>query len=193
MSASIELIVGLGNPGPEYEATRHNAGFWFVDALARRAGASFRTEGRFHGECVRAQLGGKSVWLLKPATYMNRSGLSVAALANYYKVPREAILVVHDELDLPPGTVRLKQGGGHGGHNGLRDLHKALGGNDYMRLRVGIGHPGHASEVVNYVLHRPGREELAAIEDALSAAEDVVPYLLEGEDQRAFNMLHSRK
>lgn len=192
MGAPIELIVGLGNPGPEYEPTRHNAGFWFVDAVARMAGASLRSDARFHGELGKAQIEGRSVWLLKPMTYMNRSGLSAAALAHYYKLPLESILVAHDELDLPPGTVRLKQGGGHGGHNGLRDLHSALGGNGYMRLRIGIGHPGSKSQVVNYVLHKPSRDEHAQIEEAVDAAVQALPLLLGGDDQRAFQMLHSR-
>lgn len=192
MADPIELIVGLGNPGPEYEATRHNAGFWFVDALASTAGAALRPERKFHGEVAKATIGGRSVWLLKPMTFMNRSGLSAAALAHYYKVPVERILVAHDELDLPPGTVKLKQGGGHAGHNGLRDLHRAFGANGYMRLRIGIGHPGDKSQVVNYVLHKPSREEFDQIEDALVASADAVPLLLGGDDQRAFQLLHSR-
>ena len=192
MDVPIELIVGLGNPGPDYESTRHNAGFWFVDAVARAAGASLRTDAKFHGDVGKAQIGGRSVWLLKPMTYMNRSGLSAAALAHYYKLPVESILVAHDELDLAPGIVKLKQGGGHAGHNGLRDLHKAFGGNGYMRLRIGIGHPGDKSQVVNYVLHKPSREEQVQIEDAIDAAVQAVPLLLSGDDQRAFQMLHSR-
>lgn len=192
MDVPIELIVGLGNPGPDYESTRHNAGFWFVDAVARAAGASLRADAKFHGDVGKAQIEGRSVWLLKPMTYMNRSGLSAAALAHYYKLPVESILVAHDELDLAPGTVKLKQGGGHAGHNGLRDLHKAFGGNGYMRLRIGIGHPGDKSQVVNYVLHKPSREDQAQIEDAIDAAVQAVPLLLSGDDQRAFQMLHSR-
>lgn len=193
MAAPIELIVGLGNPGPDYTSTRHNAGFWFVDSLARAAGATLRPDGKFHGELAKASFGGHSVWLLKPMTFMNRSGLSVAALAHYYKLPLERILVAHDELDLPPGAVKLKLGGGHAGHNGLRDLHRALGGDGYMRLRLGIGHPGDRSQVVNYVLHKPSREDQARIEDAIEAARGVLPWLLEGDDQRAIQALHSRK
>ncbi|MEJ2509233.1 MAG: aminoacyl-tRNA hydrolase [Gammaproteobacteria bacterium] len=190
MGANIELIVGLGNPGPKYERTRHNAGFWFVDAIAD--GASFRAESKFHGQLAKARLDGHEVWLLKPDTYMNRSGQAVAALARFYKIPAENILVAHDELDLDPGVVRLKQGGGHGGHNGLRDMVDHLGGNGFLRLRIGIGHPGTAREVVDYVLTRPSVADREAIEGAIDAARAALPLVLAGDLPRAMNQLHSR-
>lgn len=189
--ASIQLIVGLGNPGPEYDRTRHNAGFWFVDALARHKGVILRHENKFHGETGQLRLDGDECRLLKPLTYMNRSGQSVSALARFYRIPPEAILVIHDELDLPAGTARLKQGGGHGGHNGLRDITSALGGNGFLRLRLGIGHPGHRDQVVDYVLKKPSKEDERLIEDAIDDALLVVPQLLAGEIERAMNQLHS--
>ena len=151
----IKLLVGLGNPGPEYESTRHNAGFWWIDAVARALGAHLALERGFHGLVARASVQGRGVWLLQPQTFMNLSGRSVAALARFYKIAPEEILVVHDELDLPPGQAKLKQGGGHAGHNGLRDIHAQLGSADYWRLRLGIGHPGAKSEVVGWVLKKP--------------------------------------
>lgn len=187
MAERVELIVGLGNPGPEYEKTRHNAGFWFVDTLA---GDGFRRESRFQAELARVQIGDHAVWLLKPMTFMNRSGLSVAALARFYKIPPSSILVVHDELDLPPGAARLKQGGGHGGHNGLRDIVSQLGSRDFLRLRLGIGHPGNSREVVNYVLGRPVAAEREAILAARDTAVSVMPQVLAGELQQAMNTLH---
>jgi len=190
LGVDIELIVGLGNPGPEHERTRHNAGFWFVDAIAD--GASFKAESKFHGQVARAHLDGGDVWLLKPDTYMNRSGQAVAALARFYKIPAEKILVAHDELDLEPGVVRLKQGGGHGGHNGLRDIVSHLGANGFVRLRIGIGHPGSAREVVDYVLSRPSVADREAIESAIDQARAVLPLALAGELPRAMNQLHSR-
>ncbi len=189
--ASIQLIVGLGNPGPDYDRTRHNAGFWFVDALARQRGVSLRHENKFHGEAERIQLDGHECRLLKPLTYMNRSGQSVSALARFYRIPPESILVVHDELDLPVGTARLKTGGGHGGHNGLRDIISALGGNGFMRLRLGVGHPGHKDQVVDYVLKKPSREDERLIEESIDDALGVVPQLLAGEIERAMHQLHS--
>jgi PTH1 family peptidyl-tRNA hydrolase len=191
--ASIQLIAGLGNPGPEYDRTRHNAGFWFVDALARQRGDSLRHENRFHGEAARIERDGLECRLLKPLTYMNRSGQAVSALAKFYRIPPESILVVHDELDLPAGTARLKKGGGHGGHNGLRDIISALGGNDFLRLRLGIGHPGHRDDVVDYVLRKPSREDETLIEQAIDAALGVVPLLLAGEVERAMHQLHSTR
>lgn len=190
MAADIQLIVGLGNPGPEYERTRHNAGFWFIDAIAD--GVPFKAESKFRGQVAKVNLGGRDVWLLKPDTYMNRSGQSVAALAHFYKIPAENILIAHDELDLDPGVVRLKQGGGHGGHNGLRDIVSHLGGNGFLRLRIGIGHPGSAREVVDYVLARPSNADRESIEDGIEAARAVLPQVLAGESQRAMNQLHSR-
>ncbi|MFN2337803.1 MAG: aminoacyl-tRNA hydrolase [Gammaproteobacteria bacterium] len=191
--ASIQLIVGLGNPGPEYDRTRHNAGFWFVDALARQRGDSLRNENRFHGETARIERDGLECRLLKPLTFMNRSGQAVSALAKFYRIPPESILVVHDELDLPPGTARLKKGGGHGGHNGLRDIISALGGNGFLRLRIGIGHPGHRDDVVEYVLRKASRQDEGLIEQSIDAALGVVPLLLAGEVERAMHQLHSAR
>jgi PTH1 family peptidyl-tRNA hydrolase len=191
--SAISLIAGLGNPGPEYDQTRHNAGFWFVDELARRHGVTLRRENRFHGWLGRARIDGHDVWLLKPDTFMNLSGQSIVAVALFYKIPRDAILIAHDELDLPPGTARLKRGGGHGGHNGLRSTIQHLSGPDFLRLRLGIGHPGHKDDVVDYVLHRPSRDDQRAIEDAIDGAADQVPLLLAGEFERAMHVLHSSK
>lgn len=191
MSAVVALIVGLGNPGPQYEATRHNAGFWFVEQVARQYGGQFRSETRFHGEVARVTLGGREVWLLKPQTFMNRSGQSVAALARFYKIPLENMLVVHDELDLPPGVARLKQGGGHGGHNGLRDIVAHMGGKDFMRLRIGIGHPGNSGQVSDYVLSRASAADQGMIDDSIDAALAVLPRVVEGAFQKAMNTLHS--
>lgn len=191
MSSCIELIVGLGNPGQKYERTRHNAGFWFIEELVRRTGASFKLENKFHGEVCKTRLDGKEVWLLKPLTFMNRSGQSVGALARFYKIPPEHILVAHDELDLPPGTIRLKKGGGHGGHNGLRDTTSQLGSREFMRLRIGIGHPGHSSEVTNYVLSKAPQPEQALMEQAIERALDELPAIIAGDYQKAMNRLHS--
>lgn len=189
--STVQLIVGLGNPGAEYEQTRHNAGFWFVDELARAAGCSLRTEARFHAEVGRCTLHGQDCRLQKPTTFMNRSGQSVAALAKFLRIPPAEILVVHDELDLPPGTVRLKRGGGHGGHNGLRDLIAHLGTQDFLRLRLGVGHPGDRDKVVDYVLHRPSREERELIDAAMTRALEVMPLAVTGEFERAMHKLHS--
>ena len=189
----IALIAGLGNPGPEYQHTRHNAGFWFVDALAARHGVSLRKESRFHGEVARVSIDGHECWLLKPDTFMNRSGQSVAALAGFYKISLDRLLVVHDELDLAPGTARFKQGGGHGGHNGLRDLALRLGGNLFHRLRVGIGHPGHRDLVTDYVLGKPSIADRELIVSAIDAALDVLPLFVAGEHGRAMNQLHRDK
>lgn len=187
----VQLVVGLGNPGPKYTETRHNAGFWFVDALARQHGGSFRQENKFAGETARITLDGREVWLLKPQTFMNRSGQSVKLLASFYKVPVEAILVVHDEIDLPPGDVRLKRGGGHGGHNGLRDIIAHLG-KEFLRLRVGVGHPGHKDQVVDYVLQRPSRGDEADILRSIDQGLDVMPEVVAGELERAMHKLHSK-
>jgi PTH1 family peptidyl-tRNA hydrolase len=186
------MIVGLGNPGPQYEATRHNAGFWFVEALARRQLADLRKESKFKGWVARTIIDGNTLWLLMPDTFMNRSGQAAQVLANFYKIPVEQILVVHDELDLPPGTARLKQGGGHGGHNGLRDLIEKLGSKDFYRLRIGIGHPGHKSQVHNYVLNRPPEDERISMERTIDDALAVMPLILQGEWQKAMNELHSK-
>lgn len=190
---AIQLVVGLGNPGSEYEPTRHNAGFWFVDELARRCRQDFRPESRFQSELARCVLDGDECRLQKPMSFMNRSGQPVSALARFFRITRQQILVVHDELDLPAGTVKCKQGGGHGGHNGLRDLITHLGGNDFYRLRIGIGHPGHRDQVVDYVLKKPSREDRQSIDDAIHAALDVMPDILAGRFERAMHVLHSRQ
>ncbi|HHH39113.1 MAG TPA: aminoacyl-tRNA hydrolase [Sedimenticola sp.] len=188
----MKLIAGLGNPGPRYQDTRHNAGFWFVDLLARRHGGNFRRETRFHGESCRIRAHGRECWLLKPDTFMNRSGQSVSSLARYFRIPPEEILVAHDELDLPAGAVRLKKGGGHAGHNGLRDIMAALGSREFWRLRIGIDRPADSRQVVDYVLGRPSRRDAEAIEAVLEAAADALPEILEGKFQRAMNRLHVR-
>ncbi len=193
MSAVVALIVGLGNPGPQYEATRHNAGFWFVEQVARQQGEQFRLESKFRAEIAKVVIGAKQVWLLKPNTFMNRSGQSVAALARFYKVPLENVLVVHDELDLDPGTARLKLGGGHGGHNGLRDIVAQMGGKDFMRLRIGIGHPGNSKQVSDFVLSRAGATEQRAIDESIDRALAVLPQVVSGEFQKAMNDLHTQK
>ena len=194
MATQIDLIVGLGNPGPAYEKTRHNAGFWLVDTYAQRCQGAFKPAPRFLGESCKTLLDGHRGWLLKPTTYMNRCGKSVTSLAKYYKIPAERILVVHDELDLPPGVARFKKGGGHGGHNGLRDIIKAFGGNNaFMRLRLGIGHPGQSDQVADFVLDDPPRRERELILDAIDEAMDVLPQFLDGEFEKAMNRLHSKK
>ncbi len=187
----ILLIVGLGNPGSQYEDTRHNAGFWFVDLLARRFGGSFKSESRFYGATCRIRVGGAECWLLKPSTFMNRSGQSVSSLARYYKIPVESMLVAHDELDFPVGELRLKMGGGHAGHNGLRDIMSAMGG-DFYRLRVGIDHPGDRNRVSDYVLSCPSRDDHDAICAGLEKAVDTTPLMVAGEFQKAMNLLHSK-
>lgn len=188
----IRVIVGLGNPGAKYEDTRHNAGFWFVDRLARRYGAQFRPEAKFFGEVCKVRIAGSEVWLLKPTTFMNRSGRAVSALLNFYKIVPGELLVVHDEIDLSPGDIRLKAGGGHGGHNGLRDVLPAVG-KDFIRLRVGVGHPGHKDRVADYVLGRAPRDEQAEIDGALDRAEAVIEDAVVGDLARAMNRLHSAR
>ena len=187
----LQLIVGLGNPGAEHQKTCHNAGFWFVDALADRARAEFRSEGKFHGQVASCVLAGRSVWLLKPTTYMNRSGMAVSAIVNYFKIETSAVLVVYDELDLPPGTARLKFGGGHAGHNGMRDVITQLG-DGFWRLRLGIGHPANKHEVIDHVLDRPKPEDERAIRTAIADGLDVLPVLIEHGAERAMNQLHRR-
>lgn len=191
--SAIRLIVGLGNPGREYETTRHNAGFWWVDEFARAQSLSFRSEAKFHGLAARGQLHGHEVLLLKPQTFMNVSGRAVGALAQFYKIAPAEILVVHDELDLPPGSAKLKLGGGHGGHNGLKDIIAQLGTKDFWRLRLGIGHPGERSEVSNFVLHDPRREERELIEEAMRRALDVAHLVVEGKTEAAMLKLHSQQ
>jgi PTH1 family peptidyl-tRNA hydrolase len=188
----IQLIVGLGNPGPQYEATRHNAGFWWVDQVAGEHGARLNAEGKFQGIAGRLKQGEHETLLLKPSTFMNASGRAVAAIANFYKIPPQAVLVVHDELDLSPGTAKLKKGGGHGGHNGLKDIAAALGTPDFWRLRLGIGHPGERHEVVNFVLKPPSRDEMHAIEQAMDSSTKILPMLLKGEFEAAMLKLHTK-
>jgi peptidyl-tRNA hydrolase, PTH1 family len=187
---ALKLIVGLGNPGTEYARTRHNAGFQFVDELAARHSAAFRSEPRHRGELARARIGGADLWLLRPMNYMNNSGDAVRSVASFYKVPPEAILVAYDELDFPPGVVRLRQGGGAAGHNGMRDVIAQMG-DGFWRIRIGIGHPGDKSLVLDYVLGRPPAPEAELIRAAILAAVDIVPVLLEEGAQIAMNQLHS--
>ncbi|MCM2313462.1 MAG: aminoacyl-tRNA hydrolase [Steroidobacteraceae bacterium] len=187
----LSIIVGLGNPGPEHQLTRHNAGFWFVDALARAHGSQFRSHARYHGEVCRVPLDGREVVLLKPQTYMNRSGLSVRALLDYVKAPVAELLIVHDELDLPPGTARFKLGGGHGGHNGLRDTITHCGP-DFWRLRLGIGHPGERSEVIDYVLQRASPVDEDAIVASIRVALETLSTFVRDGAEKAMNALHSK-
>ncbi|GAB3286380.1 aminoacyl-tRNA hydrolase [Parahaliea aestuarii] len=192
MTADIQLIAGLGNPGSDYRGTRHNAGADFVEALARQCGATLQSEGKFFGLTARITLAGQDLRLLIPTTYMNRSGQAVAAMASFYKIEPEQILVAHDELDIPAGQARFKQGGGHGGHNGLRDIVPALGNSkDFHRLRIGIGHPGHASKVTGYVLGRPSADERTRIDLSIDEAIAALPLLLDGDGTRAMTRLHS--
>lgn len=188
----IRLFVGLGNPGPEYEATRHNAGFWWVDEVARATGARLSAEAKFFGLAGRMKSGAHEAWLLKPTTFMNASGRSVAALARFYKIAPEEILVIHDELDLLPGSAKIKKGGGNGGHNGLKDISAQLGTPDYWRLRLGIGHPGEKSAVVNFVLHEPSRDEANLIQDNIDESARLLPMLLEGSMEAAMLKLHTK-
>lgn len=188
---AICLIIGLGNPGREYESTRHNVGFRWVDEFARLHNLSFKNETKFHGLAARGQLHGREMLLLKPQTFMNVSGRSVGALAQFYKIEPAEILVVHDDLDLPPGAARLKLGGGHGGHNGLKDIIAHLGTRDFWRLRLGIGHPGERAEVVNFVLNDPRKEERALIEQAVQRALEISDLIIAGKQEAAMLKLHS--
>ena len=187
----LKLIVGLGNPGAEYAQTRHNAGFVFVDELASRHGGRFRSEFRHKGELARIQIADEDIWLLKPMSYMNNSGGPVRSVAAFYKVPLSAILVAHDELDFPAGTVKLREGGGAGGHNGMRDVIAQVG-DGFWRLRIGIGHPGDRAAVLNYVLGRPQAEEARLINESIAAAADAVPLIIAAGPQKAMNRLHTR-
>ncbi|MCS6786014.1 MAG: aminoacyl-tRNA hydrolase [Thiobacillaceae bacterium] len=190
MQAGIRLVVGLGNPGAEYAETRHNAGFWFCERLARNLGVHLSREARFHALVGHAREAG--VWLLMPQTYMNRSGLAVGAFMRFHRFPPAALLVVHDELDIPPGQLRLKFGGGLGGHNGLKDISAHLGSQDYWRLRIGIGHPGERNEVVNYVLKPPRREEAALIDAAIDRALQLWPLIARGDFNAAMQHANTR-
>ena len=188
---AIRLIVGLGNPGREYEDTRHNVGFWWVDELAREHKVSFNSEAKFHGLTARGSLHGHELFLLKPQTFMNVSGRSVGGLAQFYKITPDEMLVVHDELDLPPGVARLKMGGGHGGHNGLKDIIAHLGTKEFWRLRIGIGHPGDRNQVSDYVLNDPRREERELIDAAVQRSLAVANLVIEGKTEAAMLKLHS--
>ena len=187
----IKLIAGLGNPGNDYQAHRHNAGFWFIESLANNLDSKFSIQSKFFGETAVCLIGNKKLRLLKPKTFMNNSGQSVKALSSYYNIKAEEILVIHDDLDLTPGSVKIKMGGGHGGHNGLKDTIKALDTNDFYRLRLGIGHPGSKNEVVDFVLHPPGKTDVTLIEQAIKEAMDVIELLANGDFEQAMKQLHT--
>jgi PTH1 family peptidyl-tRNA hydrolase len=189
----IKLLVGLGNPGAEYEETRHNAGFWFIDAVARELKLTLAPERSYHGLVARTSVNGQPLWLLEPQTFMNVSGKSVSALARFFKIQPDEILVAHDEMDIAPGEAKLKKGGSHAGHNGLRDIHAQLGTADYWRLRIGVGHPGHKAEVVSWVLKKPMAEHRQAMEAAIGRAVQALPLLLAGEMEKAMVTVHTSK
>ena len=189
----IKLFVGLGNPGPDYAATRHNAGFWWIDELARELKVALSMDKSYHGYVARTTVGGQTIWLLQPQTFMNLSGKSVASLAKFFKVAPEEILVVHDELDIAPGQMKLKFGGSHAGHNGLRDIHAQLGSADYWRLRMGVGHPGVKSEVINWVLKKPSLDNRIAIDQAITRSLKAVPDLISGNMDKATMLIHTTK
>jgi PTH1 family peptidyl-tRNA hydrolase len=186
----LKLVVGLGNPGAEHARTRHNAGFWFVDELARRAGGHFRSEPRHQGELAKVRVEGTELWLLKPMSFMDRSGGPVQSVASFYKIPVDSILVAYDDLDFPAGVIRLKHGGGAAGHNGIRDIVPQIG-DRFWRLRIGIGHPGDRNAVLNYVLGRPSAEDTRLIEDAIGAGLDVLPVLIADGGEKAMHRLHT--
>lgn len=191
MTANVKLVVGLGNPGSRYQETRHNAGVWFVERLARAYEGQFRHHSRFKGDVAEIQIGGTPLRLLRPETFMNESGRAVGPIANFYKVPVEQILVAYDELDLDPGVIKLRRGGG-GSHNGIRDVIQAVG-RDFLRLRIGIGHPGRKSQVTNYVLGRAKQDEQDEMDDAIDDGVRMMPRLFEEGEERARTWLHSRK
>ena len=188
--SQIALIAGLGNPGPGYKGTRHNAGFWFIDELSQHYSLDFKLESRFQGEVANAQIKGLPIRVLRPVTFMNESGQSVASLMRYFAIEPDSLLVVHDDLDLEPGVARLKEGGGHGGHNGLRDLIRHLDSNDFVRLRLGIGHPGHPDDVTDYVLHAPPANERSVILDGVSRAVALIEPMINGDHAVVMNELH---
>jgi PTH1 family peptidyl-tRNA hydrolase len=191
MAQAISLIVGLGNPGPEYAHTRHNAGFRFLDALLAGSNVTLRHEPRFRGDCARLTVAGCEVWLLAPQTFMNHSGESVRSLAHFYRIEPAQILIAHDELDLPPGAVRLKVGGGAGGHNGLTDVIEQLGSKEFLRLRIGIGHPGSAAQVVSYVLKKAPKSEQDLIDEAIARAVPHIGEIVQGQYPKVMNSLHT--
>ncbi len=191
--AGLRLIVGLGNPGSEYLRTRHNVGFWFVDALAQSEAARFSAESKLHAELASVSIGGTSLRLMRPATFMNKSGRAVAAALHYYRIDAEEMLVVHDDLDLPPGTARLKFDGGHGGQNGLRDIFAHLDHGRFHRLRLGIGHPGHRDRVTPWVLGRPSTVDEQAMFDAIGSAMDILPLAVAGQFDEAMKRLHTSR
>ena len=191
-SIDLKVIIGLGNPGAKYSETRHNAGFWFVDRVAAKYSAVFRPDRKFYGELAKISLQGREIWLLKPDTFMNRSGLAVKSLLTFYRLAADQLLVAHDEIDLPPGTIKLKTGGGHGGHNGLRDIINQLASRDFHRLRIGVGHPGSKDQVVDYVLHNASRDERALIDRDIDDAVAVLPELASGAFEQAMQKLHSK-
>ncbi|SMN01315.1 Peptidyl-tRNA hydrolase [uncultured Candidatus Thioglobus sp.] len=189
---AIKLIVGLGNPGKDYQAHRHNVGFWFCDALVNLYVGAFKKESKFFGEVAKINLAGSDVWLLKPSTYVNESGRSIQSIAKFYQIDANEILVIHDELDLDPGTARIKFSGGHGGHNGLRDTIKAIDSNDFYRLRIGIGHPGDRSQVSDFVLNAPKKSEIEPLQNALTDSLQVIELLVKGEVESAMQTLHTQ-
>ena len=189
----IKLFVGLGNPGPDYAATRHNAGFWWIDELARELKVSLSMDKSYHGYVARTTVGGHTIWLLQPQTFMNLSGKSVASLAKFFKIAPEEILVVHDELDIAPGLMKMKFGGSHAGHNGLRDIHAQLGSADYWRLRMGVGHPGVKSEVINWVLKKPSLDNRIAIDQGITRSLKAVPDMISGDMDKATMVIHTTK
>jgi PTH1 family peptidyl-tRNA hydrolase len=189
----IKLLVGLGNPGPEYEATRHNAGFWFVDGAARALKTTLTMDRSYYGLVARTIFQGQPLWLLEPQTFMNLSGKSVGALARFFKINPEEILVAHDELDVLPGEAKLKFGGSHAGHNGLRDIHAQLGTGDYWRLRLGVGHPGVKAEVVNWVLKKPSPDDRIAVDQCMDRALAALPTLLAGDMNKAMLLIHTSR
>lgn len=189
----IKLLVGLGNPGNEYDDTRHNAGFWWIDEVARELKVSLLPERSYHGLVARTTVNGQNLWLLEPQTFMNLSGKSVGALARFFKIQPSEILVAHDELDIVPGEAKLKRGGSHAGHNGLRDIHAQLGTADYWRLRIGVGHPGDKAEVVSWVLKKPMLEHRKAIDESIHRSVRALPLLLAGEMEKAMALIHTSK